>query len=230
MIRMLVIGYVFGLRSERLLCREVQVNFAYRWFCKLGIEHKIPDHSAFSRARNERFRDSGVFRQVFERVVDACIAADLVGGEGFAVDASLIQADANKQRSIPGSEWQQTRNPETASRAVKEYLATLDDAAFGAASEVRPKFISPSDPAAQWTGAMRGPAFFAYADNYLIDLKCGIIMDVEASRAIRQAEVGAAKTMIDRTERRFGLKPKRLAADTAYGSAPVILLRFSGHP
>ena len=109
--------------------------------------------------------------------------------------------------------------PETASRAVKEYLATLDDAAFGAASDVTPKFVSPSDPAAQWTGAMRGPAFFAYADNYLIDVKFGIIMDVEASRAIRQAEVGAAKTMIERTEERFGLKPERLAADTAYGSA-----------
>ena len=105
MIRMLIIGYVFGLRSERLLCREMQVNFAYRWFCKLGIEHKIPDHSAFSRARNERFRDSGIFRRVFERVVEACIAAGLVGGEGFAVDASLIAADANKQRSIPGFEW-----------------------------------------------------------------------------------------------------------------------------
>ena len=108
---------------------------------------------------------------------------------------------------------------QTASRAVKEYLATLDDAAFGAASDVTPKFVSPSDPAAQWTGAMRGPAFFAYADNYLIDVKFGIIMDVEASRAIRQAEVGAAKTMIERTEERFGLKPERLAADTAYGSA-----------
>ena len=81
MIRMLIIGYVFGLRSERLLCRELQVNLAYRWFCKLGIEHKIPDHSAFSRARNERFRDSDIFRRVFERVVGACIAADLVGGE-----------------------------------------------------------------------------------------------------------------------------------------------------
>ena len=220
MIRMLIIGYVFGLRSERLLCRELQVNLAYRWFCKLGIEHKIPDHSAFSRARNERFRDSDIFRRVFERVVGACIAADLVGGEGFAVDASLIQADANKQRSIPGSEWQKKRDPETASRAVKEYLATLDDAAFGAASDVTPKFVSPSDPAAQWTGAMRGPAFFAYADNYLIDLKCGVIMDVEASRAIRQAEVGAAKTMIERTEERFNIKPERLAADTAYGSGP----------
>src|SRR6202167_4088658 len=218
MIRMLIIGYVFGLRSERLLCREVQVNFAYRWFCKLGIEHKIPDHSAFSRARNERFRDSGIFRRVFERVVEACIAADLVGGEGFAVDASLIAADANKQRSMPGSEWQKKGDPETASRAMQEYLAPLDDAAFGAASDVTPKFVSPSDPAAQWTGAMQGPAFFAYADNYLIDVKFRVIMDVEASRAIRQAEVRASKTMIERTEQRFDIKPEWLAADTAYGS------------
>ena len=222
MIRMLVLGYVFAIRSERLLCREVQVNLAYRWFCGLSIEDKVPDHSAFSRARNERFRDSDIFRHVFERVVEACIAAGLVGGEGFAVDASLIVADANKQRSIPGKDWNKRRDPETASRAVKEYLATLDDASFGAASDVVPKFVSPSDPAAQWTGAMRGPAFFAYADNYLIDVKFGIIMDVEASRAIRQAEVGAAKTMIERTEERFGLKPERLAADTAYGSAATL--------
>ena len=222
MLRMLLIGYLFAIRSERALCREVKVNLAYRWFCGLSIEDKIPDHSAFCRARNERFRDSKLFRQVFERVVEDCIAAGLVGGEGFAVDASLIAADANKQRSIAGPQWQMPDDPETASRAVKEYLATLDDAAFGAASEVMPKFISPSDPAAQWTGAMRGPAFFAYADNYLIDVKFGVIVDVEASRAIRQAEVGAAKTMIDRTEDRFGLKPARLAADTAYGSAATL--------
>jgi len=222
MIRMLVVGYVFAIRSERLLCREVQVNLAYRWFCKLGIEDAIPDHSAFSRARNERFRDGDVFRCVFERVVERCIASGLVGGEGFAVDASLIQADANKQRSIAGQDWHKDRDPKSASRAVKEYLATLDDTAWGAASDVVPKFVSPSDPAAQWTGAHKGPAFFAYADNYLIDVKFGVIVDVEASRAIRQAEVGAAKTMIERTEERFGLKPERLAADTAYGAAPTL--------
>jgi transposase len=222
MIRMLIVGYVFAIRSERLLCREAQVNLAYRWFCGLSIEDKIPDHSAFSRARNERFRMSDIFRRVFERVVETCISAGLVGGEGFAVDASLIVADANKQRSIPGKDWDKERDPQSASRAMKEYLATLDDAAFGAASDVTPKFVSPSDPAAQWTGAMRGPAFFAYADNYLIDVKFGVIMDVEATRAIRQAEVGAAKTMIERTEERFGLKPERLAADTAYGSAATL--------
>jgi hypothetical protein len=134
------------------------------------------------------------------------------------VDASLIAADANKQRSTPGSQWNKELDPQAVGRATKEYLARLDDAAFGAASNVTPKFVSPSDPAAQWTGAMRGPAFFAYSDNYLIDVKSGIIMDVQASRAIRQAEVNAAKTMIERTEQRFDIKPERLAGDTAYGS------------
>ena len=222
MIRMLIIGYVFAIRSERALCRDVQVNLAYRWFCGLSIEDRIPDHSAFSRARNDRFRNSGIFRSVFERVVGACIAAGLVGGEGFAVDASLIMADANKQRSIPGTQWSKELDVQAVSQATKEYLATLDDAAFGAASEVTPKFVSPSDPAAQWTGAMRGPAFFAYSDNYLVDVKSGIIMDVEASRSIRQAEVGAARIMIERTEQRFDIKPTRLAADTAYGSGATL--------
>ena len=104
----------FAIRSERLICREVQVNLAYRWFCKLGIEDAVPDHSAFSRrARNERFREGDVFRRMFERVVEACIAAGLVGGEGFAVDARSmgIQADANKQRSIAGQDWRKDRDP-----------------------------------------------------------------------------------------------------------------------
>ena len=196
------------------------MNLAYRWFCGLSIEDKVPDHSAFSHARNERFRDSGIFRSVFERVVGACIGAGLVGGEGFAVDASLIAADANKQRSTPGPRWNKELDAEAVSRATKEYLATLDDAAFGAASDVVPKFVSPSDPAAQWTGAQRGPAFFAYSDNYLIDVKFGIIMDVEASRAIRQAEVGAAKTMIERTEQRHQARTARGRYGLRFWSQP----------
>jgi hypothetical protein len=107
-------------------------------------------------------------------------------------------------------------------RSIREYLDTLDEAAWGAASEVRPKFISKSDPAAQWTGALKGHAFFAYAANYLIDLDHAVIVDVEASRAIRQAEVGAVRTMIDRTQDRFGLYPERVAADSAYGSAEML--------
>src|SRR6202521_5788516 len=114
MIRMLILGYVFAIRSERALCREVQVNLANRWFCGLSIEDKIPDHSAFSRARHERFRDSDMFRRVFERVVEACIVAGLVGGEGFAVDPSLIKAAAKKQTSTRGSEWNKACDPQDA--------------------------------------------------------------------------------------------------------------------
>ena len=219
-LRMLVLGYVFAIRSERALCREVQVNLAYRWFCGLSIEDKVPDHSAFTRARNERFRDGIVFRRLFERVVGSCIAAGFVGGEGFAVDASLIAAEANKCRSRPGDEWSHDIDPATVERAVADYIATLDDPAWGAATDVTPKFVAPADPAAQWTGALRSAAFFAYADNYLIDTEHGIILDVEASRAIRQAEVGASQIMLERTETTFGLKPDWLAADTAYGNAP----------
>src|SRR4029453_13756243 len=222
MIRMLIVGYCYGIRSERRLCEEVHLNLAYRWFCRLGLEGGVPDHSTFSKNRHGRFRESDVFRHLFNAVVERCIAEGLVGGGGFAGDASLIEADANRQRSIPGSDWNKKRNPETPPRSVRESLATLDDAAWGAATDVEPKFVSPSDPAAQWTGAQRGPAFFAYADNYLVDVRSAIIVDVEASRAVRQAEVGPAKTMIARTPRRFGLCPERLAGDTAYGSAEML--------
>ena len=219
MMRMLIVGYCMGIRSERRLCEEVHLNLAYRWFCRLGLDGKVPDHSTFSRNRHGRFRQSDILRHLFETVVERCLREGLVGGEGFAVDASLIAADANKQRSVPGEEWKVDPPGAEAGHAVREYLATLDDAAFGAASEVTPKFISPSDPAAQWTGAHKGHAFFAYATNYLIDTDNAIILDVEASRAIRQAEVGASRTMLDRTAERFGLKPQSLAADSAYGSA-----------
>jgi transposase len=219
MIRMLIAGYCMGIRSERRLCEEVHLNLAYRWFCRLGLDDKVPDHSTFSKNRHGRFRESNVFRHLFETIVARCMAEGLVGADGFAVDASLIAADANKQRSVPSDEWKPEEVKDKACRAVREYLATLDDAAFGAASPVTPKFISRSDPAAQWTGAHKGHAFFAYATNYLIDTDHGVIVDVEATRAIRQAEVGAARTMLERTEDCFGLRPDYLTADSAYGSA-----------
>ena len=219
MIRMLLVGYCMGIRSERRLCEEVHLNLAYRWFCRLGLDGKVPDHSTFSKNRHGRFRESNVLRHLFETVVARCMAEGLVSAEGFAVDASLIPADANKQRSVRSGDWKPEEITDEASRATREYLATLDDAAFGAASPVTPKFIALSDPAAQWTAQRKGHAFFAYSTNYLIDTDHGVIVDVEATRSIRQAEVGAAQTMLDRTEDRFGLKPGYLTADTAYGTA-----------
>jgi len=219
MIRMLIVGYCLGIRSERRLCEEVHLNLAYRWFCRLGLDGHVPDHSTFSKNRHGRFRQSDLFRRLFETVLRRCISEGLVGGEGFAVDASLIKADANRQKGIEGEKG---LAPEAAGRAVQEYLAVLDDAAFGAASEVTPKFISPADPAARWTAAHGGQAFFAYSTNYLIDVDNAIIVDVEATTAIRQAEVLAARRMIERSMERFDLYPARLMGDSAYGSANML--------
>jgi len=219
MIRMLMIGYCFGIRSERRLCEEVHLNLAYRWFCRLGLNGPVPDHSTFSKNRHGRFRQSDLLRRLFDTVLQRCIREGLVGGENFAVDASLIRADANRQKGIEGEKG---LPPEATGRAIEEYLSVLDDAAFGAATEVTPKFISPSDPAARWTGAHGGQAFFGYSTNYLIDVENAVIVDVEATTAIRQAEVLAAKRMIERSMQRFDLYPAKVMGDSAYGSAEML--------
>src|SRR6516165_3551282 len=220
MIRMLIVGYCFGVRSERRLCEEVHLNLAYRWFCRLGLDGGVPDHSTFSKNRHGRFRESDLLRELFETVVRRCMAEGLVGGEGFAVDASIIRADASRRRSaVDGVAG---LPPQAAGRAVEEYLAVLDDAAFGAATPVTPKYISLSDPASRWTAAQAGPASFAYCTNYLIDLDHAVIVDVEPSTAVRQGELAACRTMVERANARLGLYPARLVADTAYGSAEML--------
>jgi transposase len=218
MIRMLIVGYCFGIRSERRLCEEVHLNLAYRWFCRLGLDGAVPDHSTFSKNRHGRFRESDLLRKLFETVVARCMKEGIVAGEAFAVDASMIVADAHRRRGVAKVE---DLDP-TSSRAVAEYLSVLDDAAFGGASPVEPKSISPTDPAARYTAAADTPAVYAYSDNYLVDLKNAVIIDVEATTAIRQAEVGAAKTMLDRTAEKFNVAPSRLVADAGYGSAEML--------
>ena len=219
MVRMLLIGYCCGIRSERRLCDEVHLNLAYRWFCRLGLTDPVPDHSTFSKNRHGRFRDSDLLRRLFEAPVRRCAAEGIVGGQGFAVDASIIRADAHRQKGVANREELGRRDT---TRAVTEYLAVLDEVAFGGTMEVAPKFISPTDPAARWTSAGGGAACFAYCANYLIDLEHAVIVDVEASTVLRQAEVGAAQTMLTRTADRFGLRLERLVADTGYGSAAML--------
>ena len=235
MIRLLIVGYVFAIRSERRICAEVQVNLAYRWYCRLSVEDKIPDHSVFSRARHERFRESDALRRVFERVVGLCIAAGLVGGEAFSIDASLIKADVDKRKRAPGDQPIKWPTPEEVSHAVREYLAALDAAhrdeesgggdGGGSSSSgdgKPPKEISLTDPQAAWVARKGVDPFFAYDANYLIDNRFGIILDADGTRANRTAEMAIAETMLDRVERRFDLKPERLAGDTAYGAAKLL--------
>src|SRR4029077_3433323 len=158
MIRMLIAGYCFGIRSERRLCEEVHLNLAYRGFCRLGLDGTVPDHSTFSKNRHGRCRESDLLRKLFESVVARCIKERIVGGEAFAVDASIIVADPHRRRGVAKVE---DLDP-TSSRAVAEYLSVLDDAAFGGASLSEPKAISPVDPAARYTAAANTAAVYAY--------------------------------------------------------------------
>jgi transposase len=221
MIRMLIVGYCYGLRSERRLTQEVELHLAYRWFCRLDLDDKVPHHSTFSENRLHRFRESDVFRHIFERVVVACMAAGLAKGEGFAVDASVMEANASRYHGKAPDEiaWAE---PERQTRAVKEYLAALQADAEANPDRKPPKVISPSDPCSAWTAKANKRVQFGYGLNYLIDIENTVIVDVEATPARTYDEVAATKTMIERTDKRLGLKPKRLAADTAYGTGKFL--------
>ena len=215
MIRMLIIGYCLGIRSERRLCEEVKLNLAYRWFCRLSISDAVPDHSTFSKNRHGRFREAEAFRFVFEQVLKSCIDEGLVGGEGFAVDASVVKADASRQRHHEDDDDWSGGSP-----AIAEYLEALqiDDTP----TPTPAKRVSQTDPAARWTAAPGGPAFYAYSTNYLIDTDKGIILDVEATPAHRTQEVWSTKVMIERVRDRFDLETKKLIGDTAYGTAEFL--------
>ncbi|MCP4964584.1 MAG: transposase [bacterium] len=221
MMRMLLVGYCYSIRSERRLCQEVQMNLAYRWFCGLGLEDKVPHHSTFSVNRHGRFRDSDILRKVFEEVVCGCMTAGLVGGEGFAVDASVIEANASRFQRVEGSEVDWT-DAQRASRPVREYLVALDSENPPTNPKQKPKAMSPSDPSAAWTTRGRHKVMFGYSLNYLIDMENAVIVDVEATPTRISKEVDATETMIERSEECFALKPKRLAGDVAYGTGEML--------
>ena len=220
MIRMLLIGYCFGIRSERRLCEEVHLNLGYRWFCRLGLDGQVPDHSTFSLNRHGRFRESDAFRLVFENVVRRCMAEGLVGAEGFAIDASVLEADASCYKGVAGDQPIDWSDPRLNTRAVREYLAALDPAPNP--DRKTPRAVSLSDPCSAWTAKANKRVLFGYGLNYLIDNKHAVIVDVAATPARTYDEVAATTTMLERTEQRLRLKPERIAADMAYGTGKLL--------
>jgi transposase len=221
LIRMLLVGYCYSIRSERRLCQEVEMNLAYRWFCRLGLEDKVPDHSTFSVNRHGRFRDSDILRKVFEEVVCTCMSSGLVGGEGFAVDASVIEANASRFARIEGSDIDWT-DAQRAQRPIAEYLTALDGESVPINPARAPKALSPTDPTAAWTTRGRHKVMFGYSLNYLIDMENAVIVDVEATPTRISKEVDATETMIERVAERFALKPKHVAGDVAYGTGEML--------
>lgn len=221
MIRMLLVSYCYSIRSERKLCQEVELNLAYRWFCHLGLEDKVPSHSTFSVNRHGRFRDGDIFRKVFERSVRQCMNAGLVKGEGFAVDASVIEADASRFQRIEGAdvEWSQEQR---ARRAIKEYLAALESENTPTNPARKPKAMSPVDPTAAWTTRGRNKVMFGYSLNYLIDMENAVILDVEPTPTRITKEVEATQIMLERTKQNFDLQPDHIAGDVAYGTDKLL--------
>ena len=214
MIRMLIVGYCFGIRSERRLTQEVELHLAYRWFCKLDLEDEIPHHSTFSANRLGRFRESDVLRHVFERVVWAAMAMGLVKGEGFAVDASVLEANASRYHGKAPEELDWTEK-QRQNRAVAEYLAALDEAAEPNPERKVPKVISPSDPSSAWTAKANKRVQFGYGLNYLIDIENAVIVDVEATPARTYDEVAATEDH-DRPDRAL-LRSEAQAACRRHG-------------
>jgi len=218
MLRMLLIGYAFGIRSERQLCREVDLNLAYRWFCRLGLEGIVPDASSFSKNRYGRFRESGIYRALFEEVVDQCRAAGLVPGEGFAVDGSFVHGDARRDLRVESVDAIR-EEANTSARPVREYLAALE--AGNPVHEGGAKYLSPTDPAAAWN-TKEGRGRFGYFTNYMIDTAHAVIVDVEATPARMAQEIIAAKTMLERVASAHDIEPDVLAADKGYGTGPFL--------
>ena len=220
LLRLLLVGYLYGITSERRLLDEVRMHLAYRWFTRLGFEQEIPDHSTFSKNRHGRFRQCGVFRKVFEEIVRRCLEAGLVEGRNLAVDGTLVGANASNQSRVP-----REKSVEVAqiSRTVQEYLTELERQNPVADPEARPlaqEMVSSTDPDATWA-VKSGPATLGYYDNYLVDTTSRVILSVDATPARFRQEVLAARRMLERVGR-FGVRPQSLAADKAYGSGEFL--------
>ncbi len=214
LLRLLLVGYLHGITSERRLLDEVRMHLAYRWFTRLGFEQEIPDHSTFSKNRHGRFRQSGVFREVFEEIVRRCLEAGLVEGQNLAVDGTMVGANASRQSRVPREHLKEAAR---VSRTVREYLAELEQVNPVSDAEM----ISTTDPDAILTTKGGGTAMMAYYDNYLIDTASRVILGVEATPALSRQEMVAARRMLERVEE-LGLRPESLGADKAYGSGEFL--------
>ncbi|MGB6228864.1 MAG: IS1182 family transposase [Litorimonas sp.] len=218
LLRMLLVGYLYGVRSERRLCEEVDLNLAFRWFCRLGLDGRVPDHSTFTKNRHGRFRASGLMRELFERVVEQCFAIGLADTAVVAVDGTHVTANARKDRTV-SSDADLPRDGKDATRAVRDYLADLDGAAPDLPGTVRqtPTAISLTDPSSA-VSTKHGKRVFAYGLNAMIDTASGVVLDIEAAPARTADEPEAARRMVERLRRRHGRTPEILTADAAYGA------------
>ena len=240
LLRILLIGYLYGITSERRLVEDVAMHLGYRWFTGLGFDQWIPHHSTFSKNRHGRFQESPLFLDLFERIVQQCMNVGLLKGVDLSVDSTQIRADASPDRTITREQL-----PEVAkvNRTVREYVervqrenvvAESEQASVPSASDAEgeselrrtyrnspPMKISTTDPEAALS-SKRGASEFAYYDNYLIDSQSCIIAGVVATPGRLSQEIVAARQMLERAKERFGLQPASVTADKSYGTGEFL--------
>ena len=221
LLRILLIGYLYGITSERKLVEELRMHLAWRWFTGLGFDQEIPHHSTFSKNRHGRFQESNLFQALFERIVEQCSRVGLVKGEHLSVDGSFIQADANHGRRIPR---EQLAEAAQVNRTVRQYLSELEEQ--NGDGEPQPvhqqEKVSTTDPDATFLATGTRPGELGYFDNYLIDNASCVIVGVQATAARLSQESAAAREMIERFHQREGRYPQSLAADTGYGNGELL--------
>ena len=219
LLRILLIGYLYGMTSERKLIEELRMHLAWRWFTGLTFDQEVPHHSTFSKNRHGRFEESKIFEELFEEIVWRCVASGLVQGDHLSVDGSFIQADASNGSRIPREQLGEIAQVK---RNVREYL---DDLKHENSSEPEPHQqdkVSTTDPDATYFSKGDRASTLGYFDNYLIDNSSCVVVGVEATDARPSQEILSARKMLTDCANKFGLAPKTLASDTGYGKADFL--------
>jgi transposase len=218
LLRMLLVGYLYGVTSERKLVEELRMHLAWRWFTGLGFDQEIPHHSTFSKNRHGRFQESNLFRELFEEIVARCVEAGLVKGEHMSVDGSFIQANADHHSRIPR---EQLAEAAQVNHTVREYVAELEKENSVDPPPPPQDKVSTTDPDSTYA-TKGGPARLGYFNNYLVDNSSCVIVGVQATAARLSQESAAARAMIERYRERYGELPQTLAADNTYGNGELL--------
>jgi transposase len=218
LLRMLLVGYLYGVTSERKLVEELRMHLAWRWFTGLGFDQEIPHHSTFSKNRHGRFQESNLFQELFEEIVARCVQAGLVKGEHMSVDGSFIQANADHHSRVPPEQLAEVAK---VNHTVREYLVELERENPVEPPVEQQDKVSTTDPDSTYA-TKGGPARLGYYDNYLVDNASCVIVGVQATPARLRHESVAARDMIERYRERYGYLPQTLAADTTYGNGEML--------
>jgi len=219
LLRILLIGYLYGITSERRLVEELRMHLAWRWFTGLGFDQEIPHHSTFSKNRHGRFQESKLFEELFEQIVRQCIEVGLVEGKQLSVDGTFVEANAAKESRVPRERLAEAAQVH---RTVRQYLKEVEEQNPVEEPVHKQDQVSTTDPDSTYATKGGIPARMGYYNNYLIDNSSCVIVGVQATAARMSQETVAAQDMITRFAHWLGREAESVTADTTYGNGEFL--------